>query len=121
MTGYTAEEIAAVVHDAQRRLQRIQHDPAPAPEWERAGSQMRHTASEGVRAVAGEGLTPRESHERWCEQMRHDGWTTGPEKDPARKTHPCLVPYEDLPAHQRDKDELFVAITRALIGEGLKP
>ncbi len=42
------------------------------------------------------------------------GWRYGLKKDPAAKTHPCLVPYWQLPAEQRRKDGLFAAIVAAL-------
>ena len=46
--------------------------------------------------------------------MREDGWTYGEVKDPARKTHPTLLPFGGLPAEQQLKDRLFIAIVRAL-------
>ena len=113
MTGYTAEEIARVVHEAQRALQAVQGDPVPAPPWDQARPVMRNSVIEGVRHAL-DGASPEESHEAWCGQMRRDGWILGPVKDPVHRTHPCLIPYADLPEHQRDKDELFVAVVRAL-------
>lgn len=43
-------------------------------------------------------------HERWCERQRRQGWIHGPRKDPDRKTHPCLVPWAQLPEIERRKD-----------------
>ncbi len=43
-----------------------------------------------------------------------DGWTHGEVKDADAKTHPCLVPFQQLPAHQQKKDKLFKAIVNAL-------
>lgn len=43
-----------------------------------------------------------------------DGWVYGDEKDTEKKTHPCLVPYEELPEFQKKKDALFQAIVDAL-------
>ena len=43
------------------------------------------------------------------------GWVYGIEKDEAAMTHPCLVPYAELPADQRFKDSLFGAVVRALL------
>jgi hypothetical protein len=37
-----------------------------------------------------------------------------PVKDETAKTHPDLVPFDDLPEHERQKDRLFMAIVHAL-------
>ena len=44
-------------------------------------------------------------HDRWVADLLRDGWrpTTGP-KDPKRKLHPMLVPWEQLSEDQRDRD-----------------
>lgn len=55
------------------------------------------------------------SHDCWLEQKRADGWVYGPVKDPAKKEHPCMVPFEDLPKEQQMKDSLFRAVVRAVL------
>ena len=44
------------------------------------------------------------AHDNWCKYKRAAGWVYGGKKDPEKKTHPCLVPYSDLPAAQWKKD-----------------
>ena len=44
-------------------------------------------------------------HERWMRFHLLYNWRLGPEKDGARRTHPCLVPYEELPLAEREKDD----------------
>ena len=39
----------------------------------------------------------RNTHEVWAAQRLKDGWVWGPARDDAKKQHPCLVPYEELP------------------------
>ena len=47
-------------------------------------------------------------HERWtAERLRH-GWTLGQVRDEARRRHPSLVPWADLPEPQREKDRQVV-------------
>ena len=36
-------------------------------------------------------------HEVWAATRIEQGWTYGPERDDAKKHHPCLVPYNELP------------------------
>lgn len=44
------------------------------------------------------------SHENWMEYKKDEGWVYGETKDPEKKTHPCLVPYDKLPHDQKVKD-----------------
>ena len=38
----------------------------------------------------------------------------GEEKDPERKVHPCMVPFNELPREQQAKDFIFRAVVHAL-------
>ncbi len=53
------------------------------------------------------------THEVWAAQRIKDGWTYGPQRDDAKKHHPCLIPYEDLPESEKEYD-------RKTAGEVLK-
>lgn len=75
--------------------------------WENAESWQKDSAIAGVRGVL-KGNNAEQSHEDWMAQKIADGWTFGEVKDADAKTHPCLVPYADLPENQRQKDFLFV-------------
>ncbi len=46
----------------------------------------------------------RNVHEVWAAGRIADGWTYGEKRDDARKTHPCLVPYEELPESEKEYD-----------------
>ena len=54
-------------------------------------------------------------HLRWCAEKWLDGWQKGPDKDPHQRTHPLLVPWEDLPEVERDKDRDPVRSIPALV------
>lgn len=111
----TAEDIARVVHAANRELQIVQGDPVPSPPWDDAPDYQVRQATAGVQEVIrNHTLTAEQSHELWVDRMREDGWTPGEAKDPARKTHPTLLPWDELPTEQQLKDRLFIAIVRAL-------
>lgn len=108
-------DIARVCHEANRGLQQIQQaDGIPvAVPWDDLDSHTTSSVIDGVRGVLN-GNTPEESHANWCRFKTADGWVYGPVKDADAKTHPCLVPYAELPADQQLKDALFGAIVGAL-------
>ena len=43
-------------------------------------------------------------HDVWAETRIKQGWTYGPERNDEKKTHPCLVPYKDLPDEEKEYD-----------------
>lgn len=108
-------DVARVCHEANRTLQIIQDDPTiPVSEpWESLDEETRDSAVQGVE-VALAGASPEESHENWVRFKVQHGWTRGPVKDMDAKEHPLLVPYAELPAAQKVKDALFLAIVEAL-------
>ena len=40
-------------------------------------------------------------HEVWAETRIRQGWTYGEQRNDELKTHPCLVPYEELPEEEK--------------------
>lgn len=57
----------------------------------------------------------RNTHENWAAQRLADGWRHGPARDDARKEHPCLVPYDELPEAEREYDRRTALETVRLI------
>ena len=43
-------------------------------------------------------------HEVWAETRIKQGWTYGEQRNDELKTHPCLVPYEELPEVEKEYD-----------------
>ena len=43
-------------------------------------------------------------HEVWAQSRMEQGWTYGEERNDVLKTHPCLVPYEELPEEEKAYD-----------------
>ena len=66
-------------------------------------------------------LLARMEHERWVEERLANGWTVGP-KDIDKKTTPwLLVPYEELPDEEQEKDRESVrGIPKFLAKVGLE-
>lgn len=90
---------------------------ASVPAWADATEQHQQSLLAGVEMhLANPDATPEQSHESWLAAKLADGWTYGEVKDEAAKTHPCCLPYEELPATQKSKDYLFRAVVHALKG-----
>lgn len=44
------------------------------------------------------------THEVWSENRIKDGWTYGESRDDKLRTHPCLIPYDELPEEEKEYD-----------------
>jgi hypothetical protein len=109
------EDIARVCHEANRALCTVTGDHSQVS-WDEADERIKASAVDGVVRVArNPHITPEQLHESWCNFKSLDGWVYGPTKDAVAHTHPCLVPYDKLSAHQKDKDEVFYSIVRLLL------
>jgi hypothetical protein len=109
--------IAKVCHEANRAYCETIGDRSQ-PNWENAPNWQRESAVKGVEfhlnnLRAGTTPSPSASHESWMEEKRAEGWKFGEVKDPVAKTHPCFLPYEELPIAQRMKDYIFGGIVQA--------
>lgn len=114
-TSATIGNIAHVIHEANRVLQTLTGEEVNPP-WDDAPEWMQESTIAGVVAAL-KGFTPEQLHNNWAEERVRAGWVWGPVKNAETKTHPCLVPYEDLPENQRVKDRVFHAIVAAMRGE----
>jgi hypothetical protein len=54
--------------------------------------------------------SPEELHNDWWLAYEKMGWQWGPERDPVKKTHPDMVPFNELGWEERNKDAVFVAL-----------
>lgn len=110
----TINDIAKVCHEVNRAACAAFGDHSQ-PSWEDAPDWQRDSAVKGVQfTIANPDAPPSASHDSWLEEKRLTGWTYGPVKDAEAKTHPCFVPYDELPPEQKLKDYLFQAVVRAM-------
>jgi hypothetical protein len=106
--------IAMVCHEANRAYC-ITTGDYTQPRWPDAPDWQIQSALDGVaHALQHPKAEPEDSHQNWWDGKIADGWVYGEVKDPEKKTHPCMVPYDRLPEAQRKKDALFLAVVRAL-------
>lgn len=106
--------IARVCHEANRAWC-IANGDNSQKSWEEAEQWQRDSAIKGVifrfeNPDAGEDS----QHNAWMADKVNDGWVYGEVKDAEAKTHPCIVPFHELPLFQQQKDKLFCSIVDAL-------
>ena len=51
-------------------------------------------------------------HDAWIRVRTREGWSYAPQRDDARRTHPCLVPFDQLSEADKDCDR---EVTRATL------
>lgn len=84
------------------------------PSWDEAPDWQKQSAINGVNMhLANPDATPEMSHAAWLAQKEADGWSYGEVKDAEKKTHPCFLPYDQLPPEQKAKDYIFRGIVHA--------
>lgn len=107
------ESIARVCHEANKAYcESI--DDLSQESWEISPKWQRESAINGVNYHLSGDRTPEQSHESWLKEKTEQGWVYGGIKDVVAKTHPCCIPYDQLPEPQKAKDRLFGAIVKAL-------
>ena len=107
-------EIAKVCHEANRAICAAAGDHTQKP-WDEAKDWQRESAVKGVQfAIEHPNAPASAQHEAWMADKISKGWTYGVDKSAEDKTHPCLVPYAELPFEQQVKDHVFRAIVNAL-------
>lgn len=108
----TLDAIARTCHEVNRVYCESNHDFSQNA-WDEAEEWQKESALKGVTAAIS-GVTDEELHALWCDEKHQAGWVYGDVKDAVAKTHPCLVPYDELPAFQKVKDTLFRTVVAAL-------
>ena len=124
MTNYreAIERAAAAAHDVNRAYCLSLGDDSQVP-WLEAPDWQKESAIAGAIELSKQpNRTAREQHELWLAHKTRDGWVHGAVKDAVKKTHPCMVPYRDLPPEQQAKDTIFRAVVVGVLrGEGVLP
>lgn len=110
------KKAASDAHEANRLLCVALGDESQTT-WNNAPQWQRDSCIKGVEnVVENPELTPKASHDSWLKCKQSDGWSYGKVKDPEKKEHPCMVPYESLPKHQQAKDHLFIHVVKTSLG-----
>lgn len=109
------QQIAKICHQVNKAYCESLGDNSQL-DWDDSPTWQKQSAIQGVTFHISNETTPRDSHENWMAQKLNEGWKFGNKKDPDKKEHPCMVPYEDLPKEQQSKDYIFHAIVSCFKG-----
>lgn len=96
------------------RLAAIAAEAPIIPEpWENREQAFKDQMIEAVAKQCGEHrcYSPKQLHDEWVEAYWKLGWRYGDRRDRVAKTHPDMVPYEELGQLERDKDAVYLALT----------
>lgn len=108
-----AEAVARVCWEANRQLQIADGEVYFDEPWD-AAPEWRKKITVGTVTLVQSGIItgPGEAHEHWAHSMRLMEWKWGADKDPERRLHPSLVPWEELtPRGQLGQRLLFMITT----------
>ena len=111
-----ATVIAMVCHEANRAYCASLGDDSQL-EWMDAPEWQRESAVNGVQFhLANPEAGDSASHDNWMREKLEAGWVFGEVKDPEATppTHPCLVPFDELPPAQQFKDRLFRTLVHSV-------
>jgi len=107
-------KIAYMCHQANKAWCEANGDSSQK-DWDEAEEWQKESAISGVNFRLNNPDAKEDSqHNAWMNDKINDGWVYGEVKDADKKTHPCIVPFNELPIFQQKKDALFCAIVDAL-------
>lgn len=108
------EATARMCHEMNRFVQLTNPSEEANKPWDHYDDDFKEITREGVRNALSGGKTPEQQHEAWLKAKAADGWVYGPYKDFEKKTHPCMVRYDDLDVVDQMKDQMFLTVVKEM-------
>ena len=86
------------------------------PYNERINEDQLKSLVDGIQFIdANPNITPKENHNNWMRMKVQQGWVYGEIKDFEKKTHPDLVPFDELPTVEQRKDDNSAVMHRLAV------
>ncbi len=112
----TIDEVAKVAHEVNKAYCESMGDTTQ-PVWSKIHKWQKESLYDGIRyIVANPKITPEQAHENWMKHKVDNGWKYGKVKDPKKKEHPSIKPYNKLDDKEKAKDYIFQAIVKTMYG-----
>jgi hypothetical protein len=113
---FNIERIARFAHEINRTYCSAIGDNSQ-PIWAKAPDWQKESAVKGVKMhLENPAATAKDSHDCWMAEKVAAGWVLGDVKDAEAKTHPAMLPYEELPIEVQVKDHLFRKVVELMAG-----
>jgi hypothetical protein len=109
----TLREARAIFVYEGARLQAIAVDAPIVPEvWTEREAPFREQFLNVIERQCGpdRSASPEGLHDDWVRAYKAMGWRYGPVRDREAKTHPDMVPFDQLEQREQDKDAVFIAL-----------
>ena len=103
---------AIFVYEAARLEAKISGRPIVPEHWDNREQSFKRQFVPVVAKQCSEDKFPsaEAAHDSWWREYERMGWQYGPERSVENKTHPDMVPFDELPKSERDKDEIFLRL-----------
>lgn len=111
-----AEAIARMIHETVREFGAWLDDSCLDESWGAMDEDQQEAKTAVVRLIQ-RGFPYDYVHQIWVDKMLEDGWTRG-YRDPARKQHPCILPWDSLPFWEQQKVVLAFHIVQGATSRG---
>ena len=109
---------AWVCYEAERAYCMAHSDYSMTKPWEKLSvAKKQFWVDKVMQHAMHPNMEPRQMHETWREDMETAGFTYGDKYSEEGKTHPSLLPYDNLPWHIQVKDSIFYSIFNSLMGD----
>lgn len=107
--------VAGIFWEAYEGLVNASGD-LPVPPWLAVDNEKRAQVVAGVKFHAeNPNATAADSHEHWRKYMEARGYQYGDEKNVKEKTHPAMIPFNQLPPDLQLRHKLFTGMCKVLI------
>lgn len=110
------DALCRAMHEVNRTWCEVQEDSSQ-PLWEDAPDWQRDAIRKGVLHHLEHPQAPDgAAHNAWLAEKRAQGWSYGEAKDAEAKTHPAMVPFDELSPERKAKYRIARAVVLSIVG-----
>jgi hypothetical protein len=114
MQRYEVDACGRHAHEGHRTYRELMGDLSHKP-WSELGEEEKAPVRLAVIGIVEGDDDAERSHNRWVQSLTSQGWKQGPKKDWETKTHPNLVPWDELSIETQELNQMFVRSVKSMI------